>query len=163
MPDTETIRSHKQLQCFGKLLHKAGLWRLNRRSVATAFAVGLFFAFVPVPFQMLLAAGGAIFFNANMPISVGMVWLTNPITMPPMFYICYLVGAWLMNISPGEFHFEASWAWLASGLLVIWRPFLLGCLVLGLVSSAMGYIGMQVTWRYMVLRRWQRRRRLRAA
>lgn len=163
MPDGDTIRNHKHLQCFGHLLHKAGLWRLNRRSVAMAVAVGLFFAFVPVPFQMMLAAGGAIFFNANMPISVGMVWLTNPVTMPPVFYVCYLVGAWVLGIPTGNFDFELSWQWLASGLLAIWKPFLLGCFLLGLLSAVLGYLGMNLTWRFMVLRRWHRRHSLRAA
>ena len=163
MPDIDTIRNHKHLQCFGHLLHKAGLWRLNRRSVAMAVAVGLFFAFVPVPFQMMLAAGGAIFFNANMPISVGMVWLTNPVTMPPVFYVCYLVGAWVLGTPTGDFNFELSWEWLANGLLAIWQPFLLGCLILGVLSAVLGYFGMNLTWRFMVLRRWHRRHGLRAA
>ena len=56
MPDHQKIKSNKHLQIFGDLLHNGNLWHLNRRSVAKAFAVGLFFAFVPVPFQMVLAA-----------------------------------------------------------------------------------------------------------
>jgi len=55
-------------------------------------AVGLFCAFVPLPIQMLLAAAAAIIFRVNLPISVGLVWITNPVTIPPMFYFCYKVG-----------------------------------------------------------------------
>lgn len=158
MPDCDKVRNHKHLRCFGRWLHKSALWKLNRRSVAMAVAVGLFFAFVPVPFQMILAAGGAVYFNANMPISVGMVWLTNPLTMPPVFYFAYLVGDWLLGSQGGEFQFEASWDWLVHGLAHVWQPFLLGCFVLGVSSALLGYVGMHVTWRYMVKRRWQRRR-----
>ncbi len=158
MPDHERIRNHKSLGCFGGLLHKPALWHLNRHSVATAFAVGLFFAFVPVPFQMVLAAGGAIYFNGNLPISVAMVWLTNPLTMPPIFYVAYLIGAWLMGHVPGEFNFnEISWEWIQHGLMNMWQPFLLGCLVLGVVSAILGYFTSQIMWRFMVLRRWRRR------
>ena len=85
MPDHKKIRDHKHLRIFGKLLHNPSLWHMNRHSVAKAFAVGLFFAWVPVPFQMVLGAGGAILFHANLPLSVVLVWLTNPFTMPPMF------------------------------------------------------------------------------
>ncbi|MDQ6993795.1 MAG: DUF2062 domain-containing protein [Mariprofundus sp.] len=158
IPDHETIRTHKYLRCFGTLLHKPCLWHLNRRSVATAFAVGLFFAFIPVPFQMVLAAGGAIMFNGNLPISVAMVWLTNPLTMPPIFYVAYLFGAWMMDIPKGNFSFESlSVEWLQSGLASAWQPFLLGCLMMGVISAILGYISMRMAWRMMVLKRWRHR------
>ncbi|HKI62776.1 MAG TPA: DUF2062 domain-containing protein [Mariprofundaceae bacterium] len=158
MPDQEQIRNHKSLRCFGCLLHKPALWHMNRHSVAKAFAVGLFFAFVPVPFQMVLAAGGAIYFNSNLPISVALVWLTNPLTMPPIFYVAYLVGAWMLGHTPGDFTFnEISWQWIHQGLLNMWQPFLLGCLVLGILSAILGYVISHAMWRFMVLRRWRRR------
>ena len=125
MPDHRRIREHKHLQCFGKLLHNPALWHLNRHSVAKAFAVGLLFAWVPVPFQMVLAAGGAILVHANLPISVVLVWLTNPISMPPMFYGAYKLGAWAMNMPEQDFQFELSLEWLTSGMAAIWQPFLL--------------------------------------
>ncbi|MDX8406561.1 MAG: DUF2062 domain-containing protein [Mariprofundus sp.] len=158
MPDHETIRSHKCLRCFGTLLHKPSLWHLNRHSVATAFAVGLFFAFVPVPFQMVLAAGGAIMFNGNLPISVAMVWLTNPLTMPPIFYTAYLIGAWILDVPSTAFNFDdLSLEWLHSGLLSVWQPFLLGCLIMSVISALLGYVGMRLAWRTVVINRWRHR------
>ena len=88
MPDHQTIKENKYLKIFGNLLHNANLWHLNRHSVAKAFAVGLFFAFIPVPFQMVLAAGLAIIVHANLPLSIALVWITNPLTMPFIFYAC---------------------------------------------------------------------------
>ena len=69
MPKPETLRNHKHLQMFGKLLHKENLWALNRRSAPAAFAIGLFVAWLPMPFQMVLAAALAIVFNCNLCIN----------------------------------------------------------------------------------------------
>jgi uncharacterized protein (DUF2062 family) len=38
MPKPETLREHKYLRMFGKLLHKPNLWVLNRKSAPGAFA-----------------------------------------------------------------------------------------------------------------------------
>ena len=112
MPDHEKLRAHPHLnKIFGKLLHDPNLLHLNRRSVSGAFFVGLFMAFVPLPTQMIFAAGVAIWLRVNLPISVGLVWITNPITIPPMFYFAYKVGAWILNEPVMEWQFELSWDW----------------------------------------------------
>lgn len=54
MPDPEKLRNHKHLRIFGSLLNKPNLWALNRRSAPGAFAIGLFVAWMPMPFQMVL-------------------------------------------------------------------------------------------------------------
>jgi len=162
MPDRDTVRNHKHLKIFGKLLHSPNLFHLNRRSVAGAFANGLFMAFMPVPFQMILAAAGAISFSVNLPLSIALVWITNPLTMPPMFYGAYKVGTWIMGSEPGEFNFELSYDWLMTGLATIWQPFLLGCFVCGTVAAALGYAGMRLFWRYRIVKEWRKRNRKRA-
>lgn len=158
-PDPETIRNHKYLRCFGSLLIGPGLWHLNRNSVAKAFAVGVFSAFMPIPFQMLLAAALAIFFCCNIPIAVALVWLTNPITMPPVFYFCYRVGAWLLGMPIEHFHFESNLHWVLNSMLHIWQPFLLGCVVSGLVFGLVSWCVIHIAWRIMVIKRWQGRGR----
>lgn len=157
MPDHRKIREHKYLQCFGKLLHNPALWHMNRHSVAKGFAVGLFFAWVPVPFQMVLAAGAAILFHANLPLSVVLVWITNPVTIPPMFYGAYKVGAMLLGEQVQHFEMELSIEWVKQEMLLIWEPFLLGCFVVAVVSSLVGYSGIQIAWRWMVVSRWRKR------
>ncbi len=151
MPDLKVIREHKHLQVFGDLLHEPNLWHMNRRSVAGAFAVGLFNALMPVPFQMILAAGAAILFRVNLPLSVALVWITNPFTMAPMFYGTYQLGAWILNTPEQEFDFDSSIDWLVNGLGAIWEPFLLGCLVAATVSSAAGYTIIRLLWRWHLI------------
>jgi len=163
MPDHTTIREHKHLRFFGTLLHDPNLFHLNRRSASGAFAVGLFMAFVPLPIQMLLAAAAAILFRVNLPISVVLVWLTNPVTIPPMFYFAYLVGTWIVGVPVHmeQGAFQLSFEWLMHELGAIWQPFLLGCLVTGTVSAMVGYFGVRGLWRLHLVRHYQQRKLLR--
>ena len=163
MPNLHLVRDHKHLQMFGTLLHDPNLWHLNRHSVSTAFAIGLFMALMPIPFQMLPAALLAIWMRANLPISVVLVWVSNPVTMPPLFYFCYKVGTWILRTPPEPFAFSLSWNWFWQQISHDWQPFLLGCLVVGLSLAAIGYSVMRAFWRWQVIREWQARKERRLA
>lgn len=154
---------HRLRRLFGDLLHNSDLWHLNRYSVSWGVSVGLFVAFVPVPFQMPLAAAMAIVIGCNLPISISLVWLTNPVTIPPFFYAAYKTGAWILGQAPHHVKFELSREWLVNELGAIWEPFLLGCLVLGLVSASIGHIAVRVIWRIHVMSSWRERQRRREA
>ena len=158
MPDPALIREHKSLRFLGTLLHDPNLWHLNRHSVARAMAVGIFAAFIPMPFQMLLAAFLAINVHSNMPISVGLVWLTNPITMPPVFYCTYKMGAWLMNVPARALPDELTWEWISGQLSTVWQPFLLGSVVCGVVLGTLAYCLTMLYWRWWVSRKWKSRK-----
>jgi Uncharacterized protein conserved in bacteria len=159
MPDHRVIREHRHLRIFGKLLHDPNLFHLNRRSASGAFANGLFWAFVPMPFQMLPAALFAILFRVNLPLSIALVWVTNPLTMPPIFYFCYKVGSWLLDVPVHEMEAAFSIEWLQAELSLIWQPFLLGCFVVATLSSLLGYFGVRGLWRLHLIRHWQHKKR----
>jgi uncharacterized protein (DUF2062 family) len=154
---------HRLRRLFGEFWHNPDLWHLNRYSVAWGVSVGLFFAFMPVPFQMPLAAAAAIVIGCNLPISLSMVWVTNPVTMPPLFYAAYKTGAWTLGQAPRGWEFELSVRWLLNELGAVWQPFLLGCFVLGLISAVMGHIAVRIIWRIHVSSSWRERRRRREA
>lgn len=168
MPNPEMIREHKSLRFLGSLMHDPNLWHLNRHSVARAMAVGLFAAFIPIPLQMLLAASLAIPLRGNLPISVGLVWLTNPITMPPVFYCTYKLGAWVMQIPAGEIsgtvwprisHFfeDPSWELIQMLWHPVLAPFLLGSVLAGLIAGVLGYSLTMLYWRWWVRSSWKKR------
>ncbi|RJQ48403.1 MAG: DUF2062 domain-containing protein [Gammaproteobacteria bacterium] len=158
MPDAHKVRSHKHLKFFGTLLHDPGLWHLNRRSVSGGVAVGLFMAFTPMPFQMILAAVIAIIFRFNLPIAVVLVWISNPLTVGPITYFVYKLGSLLLGLPAHEIVFEPTWAWLMTELKWIWRPILLGSFVVSSVSATAGYFLIHALWRMQVIRDWERRK-----
>ena len=159
LPDHHQIREHKHLRVFGERLHDPNLWHLNRRSIAGAMGAGIFVAFIPIPAQMILAAAAAIWLRVNLPLAVAMVWITNPITMPPVFYGTYKVGAWLLNMPAMPIEFEPSLSWLLHETNALWWPLLLGSLAVGAVLGVTVYGAVRLAWRLYVIRK--RRARLR--
>lgn len=157
-PDHDRIRNHRHLRIFGMLLHDPNLWHMNRRSVSGAFAIGLFWAFIPMPFQMVAAAATAIPARVNLPISVALVWISNPLTIPPIFYFNYLVGLWLLQTPPETGHLHWDMESLMSVMEHIWQPLYLGSLVVALLASAAGYLSIRGIWRLHVISYLKRRR-----
>ncbi len=157
-PNPDKLKEHKHLQFLGDTLHLPYLWHLNRRNVASAFAIGLFCMWIPIPFQSIIAALLAVFFRANLPLAVVLVFVTNPVTMPPMLYGAYLVGAAIVGHPPAGFNFEPSLDWLMNGLILIWKPFLLGIFITAVLSSLVGYYGVHLLWRLHMLKHLKERR-----
>lgn len=157
IPDHNTIREQKCLRFLGSWLHNPALWHLNRHSVAGAFFVGVVCAFVPIPFQMVLAAIMAILFHVNIPVSVALVWLTNPLTIPPLFYFAYRIGCLIIGHPGGGETFHPTMKWIMSLLEHNWQPFLLGCFVTGVSLGIISYIGIHLLWRAHVVHRWRTR------
>lgn len=162
MPSAARVREIKSLHILGDWIYETNLWHLNRYSASMAFFVGLFMAFMPVPGQMPLAALLALMLRCNLPISVCLVWITNPLTMPALFFMAYRVGALIINVPVTAIEFELSFSWLSHQLANIWQPFLLGCLICGLFFGCLGYFVISMLWRWRVSVHWRERKRRRA-
>ncbi len=163
MPSAARIREIKSLHALGDWIYEPNLWHLNRYSASMAFFVGFFVAFIPIPGQMPVAALAAMRLRCNLPLSVCLVLVTNPVTMPPLFLMAYRVGALLLDVPVSQLEFELSFAWLGSQLADIWQPFLLGCLVCGLFFGCLGYFVISLMWRWRVSVQWKQRKRRRAS
>jgi len=153
LPERKILREHKLLRMFGKRLQDENLWHINRRSISGGVAVGLFSAYIPIPFEMVLAAFLAIVLRVNLPLSVALVWISNPLTWIPLYGTAYLLGAWILGESLVPFE-VMNLAWLRSNLLAMW----LGCLILGPTLAGIGFVTVRLIWRTAVMRRWDRRR-----
>jgi uncharacterized protein (DUF2062 family) len=139
-------------------MQDANLWHLNRHSVSGAFAVGLFMAYIPIPFQMVFAAAAAIFFRVNLPLSLGLVWITNPITIPPMFYFAYRVGTLVTGEQATLEPFQFSLEWVQSVGFEIIVPLIIGSLICATISSILGYSVILWIWRWRAVEKWKARR-----
>ena len=153
------LQSQWFLRPFQRLLTNPAYWSLNRRNVTRAFALGLAVSFIPLPIHVVLAALLALLFGLNVPAAIAAVFFTNPLTVVPLFFLAYWVGAKLLGTPLVPFKFELSWEWLTTGLLPVWKPFLLGCLVLGLATAAIGYVLLSAIWHVSVVIKYRKRKR----
>lgn len=160
LPEPERIRQHASLRFLGDVLHQPNLWHLNRRSVSRAVFIGVFCAFIPFPSQMLIAAMISLWISGNLALSVGLVWITNPITIPPIFYATYKLGCIMLDIPAAEFDIELSWQWLTESMRLFIAPLLVGSFTAGTVLATVSYIAILTIWRQNVIKKWQGRRRL---
>lgn len=143
---------------FRLLLEHPAYWSLNRRSVTRAFALGLLIAFVPMPVHIPLATMLALALRLNVPAAIFGTFLANPLTMVPMYMSAYWVGCRLLGVTGHKIAFDISWQWLTSALLPIWKPFLLGCLVLGTTAAVCGYVLLGGMWHLSLVLKYHERK-----
>lgn len=159
LPDPAQLREHKHLKVFGERLADPNLWHLNRRSIANGMFIGLFCALLPMPFQMLPAGMLAIAFRANLPISIALVWLTNPLTAVPVWYGTYVLGSMLLGMDAQwtmkDDSFEAVWEAMLANFGQLYIPMLVGSLVMGLVLATIGWTSTHYIWRAHIRHLWR--------
>ncbi len=158
MPNPEKIRNMKGLGFLATWFGDASLWRIHRHNTAKAFAVGLFWMSIPIPSQMIMATISAILWRANLPISVALVWISNPFTIAPIFYFNYLIGSLILGKSAEEsLGFEMNWDWLLNTLGELWLPLFFGSFIVGLSLAIISYFSLLLFWRLHVISRWKNR------
>ena len=159
LPATQVIREHRVLRILGARLTNPILFHITRRSAAGGMANGLFFAGLPLPGHTLLAAICAIYLRVNLPLSVVIVWLNNPITLAPYLYLAYKTGALLINVPEQPVNFELTFSWAREVLRDTWEPLIVGCLFYSVTTAAAGYALVKWLWRFVTIQKWEERKR----
>ena len=121
----------------------------SRRSVARGAAVGIFVAVIPMPMQMVVVMLLLPIFRFNIIVGLSMVWLSNPVTMPAMYYIEYLTGNLLLGLGGvGEIHLTLKW--FEDNFASIFIPLYTGTIFYALVLSSTSYYLITHLWRRSV-------------
>ncbi len=108
-------------------------------AVARGIALGLFIGFTPTfGVQIILALLFAFLLKQNKIATFVGVWITNPFTAPIIYGLEYKIGRMLLGLPPLKIeHFD--WHSAYSLGAQVFQPLLLGCLVLGVPCSIIGY------------------------
>ena len=150
LPAYSKIKKSPAFQWMGPMFARPNLFHINRASVSTSFFIGIFVAFLPIPGQTFIAAFLALLFSSNLPIAVVLVWISNPLTIAPLFIFTYGVGVLLLGMEFIDFTLEFSWSWIITQGKLIWLPLLTGSFITGLVCGGSGYILINLLWKWKV-------------
>jgi len=132
-----------------------------------------------MPLQMLPAALFALLFRVNLPLCVVLVWVSNPVTIPPLIWLSYLVGSHLLGMPmPDAQEIERLVTYGTEAVRALFtgapltasmdvgrhvEPLLLGSLVSGFIFGCLGYVLMRLYWRWHAVSAWRRRQQKRLA
>ena len=120
-------------------------FNINRRMITRGVFVGLFWGFVPMPMQMLAVVATTPLFRFNVPLAIAMVWLSNPFTMPPMYYMEYLTGNFILG-REGIADIELSLEWFSANMGDIFVPLYVGTAFYSIVVSSLVYFLLNWLW-----------------
>ena len=175
IPTSESIQQNRFLKPFSRYLHHHFLWQFNRRGVAGGLAVGLLVGIL-IPFaQIVFGAIGAILVRVNLPVAAFATFVTNPFTVPPLYYAAYKLGHAIIGSDE-----VAAGATLSSAMfnkvvneqgevshwydnLIAWiqtvgPELMTGLAIIAVVSALAGYVLVNVIWHLQARYRWHKRR-----
>lgn len=149
LPTRESLTTNRWTAPFAHYLLRPALWRLTRRSVPRAIAIGLLVApIIPIA-HTAIAAGVAVPIRANIVVTAATTWLMNPFTAPGFYFAAYRLGGGMMTVDP-------------VGIVGKAQATALGTIVLALILSGVGYLLATLGWRLRVGQKWKRRRKAKA-
>ena len=97
-----------------------------------------------------------------MPIGIILIWISNPVTIPPMFFLTYQLGAAILDTQAVQFSAQMDWQWFKSLGSDVLQPLFLGSLICGSIFSVVSYFAVFLLWRWKVVKNWQERKEKRA-
>jgi len=168
IPTRESIHRYRLLRPFAPHLSQPALWRMTRRSVPRAVALGLFVGVIIPIMHTAIAAVLAIPLRANVAITAAFTLVVNPLTIPPLYYAAYRIGSWELHhdaslVNPvaaerfsGELSRLLFWIHQASG------PIAVGVLSIAAAAALIGYLGAGLTWTLWLKTKVRQRRQARA-
>jgi uncharacterized protein (DUF2062 family) len=162
-PTPQTLQRHRWLRWLGPSITHPGLWSVNRHTIALGLAIGLFFGLLIPIAQMPLSAAAAVLLRANQPTAVVSTLVTNPVTVAPLYYAAWRLGATVLDeplaaapavlaatsapqpmaeAAPGGSWWRGLWERLRS----VGKPLLLGLALMATLTGLGAYALVSALW-----------------
>lgn len=125
-------------------LRKSRCFNSSPEAVSRGVAIGLFYGLTPtVGLQTMMALPTCLLLRGNFPLACMATLVTNPLTIPPAYYLFNLVGGLLYSKSLLSESTATAYPWL-DVITSETLQFALGSLVIATPVAALGYI--TVNW-----------------
>lgn len=131
----------------------------SAHQLAMGASIGTLLSFLPIfGIQMVTAFAVATVVRANKAITIPFVWITNPVTVLPVYGACLLLGRWIMRTSGssspmtakalldkmqpssfGELFTAAYWSGFWDASVSIGLELWLGCSIVGVIGGVIAY------------------------
>jgi len=117
----------------------------NRKMITRGVVLGIFIAFIPMPMQMGAVLLFMPLFRFNVPIALAMCWITNPFTMPPMYYLEYHTGSFLLGMQTESV--EMTLEWFQHNIKNIFIPLYFGAFIFSILGSFLSFWVVSYLWK----------------
>lgn len=145
------------LKPFEYLLTHPIYFSTSRRGIGGGLWIGLFIGLLPLPAHTFIAILGALLLRVNVPVAAVTTWITNPVTVVPIFYFNYKLGALLLNIPVEVIPDDISLDWVMEEIEQRWKPLVYGSLVMAVSVASVVYLMTSVAWHLLTMRRYRSR------
>ena len=164
-PTPQTLQRHRWLRWLGPSITHPGLWSVNRHAIALGLAIGLFFGLLIPIAQMPLSAAAAVLLRANLPTAVVSTLVTNPVTVAPLYYAAWRLGATVLDeplaaapavltaaVAPAPQPAAQAaaggswWGGLWEQLRSVGKPLLLGLALMATLTGLAAYVLVSALW-----------------
>jgi len=146
-------------------LDRHDVFSFTREPLARGVAFGMLCGLIPGPLQVLGSLGMCAWLRGNAIAAALTTAYTNPLTIVPLYWLAFQIGAFLLpgqhdmppfEVPHGDF---SQWAsGLAEWMTALGWPLLLGLPVLATLLAAIAYVLVQMFFLMPVIRRARRMR-----
>jgi uncharacterized protein (DUF2062 family) len=145
------------LKPFDYILAHPVYFSATRRGVGGGLWLGLFVGLLPIPGQTIVAVLGALAFRVNVPVAAISIWISNPVTFVPIFYLAYKIGAAFLDIPIETVPHEANLSWITGEITQRWKPLMVGSLIMAVSVASTVYLLFSFVWHVSTVYRYRRR------
>jgi uncharacterized protein (DUF2062 family) len=161
-PTPQTLERQRWLRWLGPSIAHPRLWSANRHAIALGLAIGLFFGLLIPIAQMPLSAAAAVLLRANLPTAIMSTLVTNPVTVAPLYYAAWRLGATVLDepeaaaptvlagqstpLPAAEAEAASWWSTLWERLRGVGKPLLLGLALMATLTGLAAYVLVSALW-----------------
>ena len=100
LPRRSNIHRYPVLKWFAETAYKRSyLWSFKGHSMQAALFWGIWISMLPiVGIQMIVVFFVSLLVRANLPLIIALQWISNPLTMGPIYFADYKIGMILINL-----------------------------------------------------------------